>query len=130
MIRPWEMKEARPMRLHDGVVSTTSDVWTMLAASRNGDLPRVKELAESCPALLTCQYDYTTPLHFAVREGHLHLVRYLVERGALDPTYLNHPFRDSLVTMAEDRGQVEIAQFLNQSLHDPKLTREWGDTGK
>ena len=118
------------MELHDGFVSTTTDVWDMLVASRNGDLGRVAELAQRCPALLTCQYDYTTPLHFAVREGHLDLVRYLVHRRALDPTYLTHPFRDSLVTMAEDRGQVEIAQFLRQSLDDPQLTRAWGDTGK
>jgi uncharacterized protein len=32
--------------------------------------------------------------------------------------------------MAEDRGYDEIAQFLKQSLADPKLTRAWGDTGK
>jgi ankyrin repeat protein len=130
MIRPFEMKETRPMELHDGVVSTTTDVWNMLVASRNGDLGRVQELARRCPGLLTCQYDYTTPLHFAVCKGHLELVRYLVEQGALDPTYLTHPFRDSLVTMAEDRGYDEIAQFLKRSLDDPKLTRAWGDTGK
>lgn len=118
------------MELHDGTVSTTTDVWNVLVASRDGDLDRVKELVHSCPALLTCQYDYTTPMHFAVREGHFHLVRYLVQCGALDPTYLTHPFRDSLVTMAEDRGQVEIAELLTQSLGDPKLTRTWGDTGK
>jgi hypothetical protein len=130
MIQPFEMKETRPMELHDGVVSTTTDVWNILAASRDGDLGRVQELAQRCPALLTCQYDYTTPLHFAVCNGHLALVRYLVEQGALDPTYLTHPFRDSLVTMAEDRGYDEIAQFLKRSLDDPKLTRAWGDTGK
>jgi ankyrin repeat protein len=130
MIQPIEMTTTRPMELHDGVVSTTTDVWDMLVASRNGDLGRVQELAQRCPALLACQYDYTTPLHFAVREGHLDLVRYLVQHRALDPTYLTHPFRDSLVTMAEDRGEVEIAQLLRQSLDDPQLTRAWGDTGR
>jgi|GEM_PF-342984 len=129
MIQPVEMKTTRPMALHDGVVSTTTDVWDMLVASRDGDLGRVEALAQRCPALLTCQYDYTTSLHLAVREGHLELVRFLVERRALDPAYLNHPFRDSLVTMAEDRGQVEIAQLLRRSLDDLQLTRAWGDTG-
>jgi hypothetical protein len=89
------MKEARPMELHDGVVSTTTDVWNMLVANRDGDLDRVKELAQKCAALLTRQSDYTTPLHFAVREAHLDLVQHLVQRGALDSTYLTHPFRDS-----------------------------------
>src|SRR5215468_2117248 len=73
MIQPFELKETRPMELHDAVVSTTTDVWNMLTASRDGDLDRAKELAQRCPALIACQYDYTTPLHFAVCNGHLAL---------------------------------------------------------
>jgi len=101
----------------------------MITASRDGNLDRVEELISSCPALRTCQYDYTAPLHLAVREGHLDLVRYLVEQGALDPTYKNHPFLEPLVTLAEDRGSGEIVEFLKQSLVNPELTHEWGDTG-
>ncbi len=130
MIQPFEMKETRPIKLHDGVVATTTDVWNMLTASRDGELDRVKELAHRCPALLTCQYDYTAPLHLAVREGHLDLVRYLVEQGGMDPTYKTHPFLESLVMVADDRGHHEIAELLKQSLDDPKLAREQGDTGK
>jgi ankyrin repeat protein len=130
MIQPVEMTKTLPVELHDGAVSTTTDVWNILTASRDGDLDRVKELAQRCPALITCQYDYTSPLHFAVREGHLDLVHYLVEQGALDPTYKTHPFLDSLVTVAEDRGYDDVVQFLNRSLSDPKLTHDWGDTGK
>src|SRR5215510_14903556 len=100
MIRPVEMTKALRMELHDGGVSTTIDVWKMLTASQDGDFERVKELAQRCPALITCQYDYTSPLHLAVREGHLELVRYLVGRGALDPADKTHPFMDSLVTVA------------------------------
>jgi uncharacterized protein len=128
MIQPFEMKKTRPIKLHDGV-TTTTDVWNMLTASRDGDLARVKELARHCPALLTCQYDYTAPLHLAVREGRLDLVRYLVEQGALDPGYKNHPFLEPLVTIAEDREYAEIVAFLKQSLDDPELIRAWGDTG-
>lgn len=129
MIQPFELTATRPMQLHNGVVSTTTDVWNMLVASRNGDLDRVKELAKCCPALLTCEYDYTAPLHLAVREGHLDLVRYFVRQRALDPTYKNHPFLESLVTLADDRDYVDIMDLLKQSLDNPELTHEWGDTG-
>src|SRR5437870_893907 len=120
MIQPAEMKETRSIKLHDGVVSTTTDVWNMLVASRDGNLPRVKELIQRCPQLLTCEYDYTAPLHIAVREGHLDLVRYFVEQRALDPTYKNHPFLESLVTLAEDRDYTEITALLRQTLDNPK----------
>lgn len=71
------------MELHDGGVSTTTEVWDMLSASFTGDLNRVKALLDRSPGLLTCMYDYTSPLHLAVREGHVDLVASLVERGAL-----------------------------------------------
>jgi hypothetical protein len=41
MIQPVEMTKTFPMELHDGTVSTTTDVWNMLVASRDGDLDRV-----------------------------------------------------------------------------------------
>ena len=125
MIIPLEMKESHPIRLHDGGVSTTTEVWDMLSASFDGDLSRVKVLLDRSPGLLTCQYDYTSPLHLAVREGYLDLVAFLVERGALDPSYRTHPFLDPLLTVAEDRGFEEIKLILQQALN----TREWGDTG-
>jgi ankyrin repeat protein len=125
MIQPLEMKESRPIKLHDGGVSTTTDVWNMLSASFDGDLDRVQALADRSPRLLTCQYDYTSPLHLAVREGHVEVVTFLVERGALDPSYRTHPFLDPLLTVAEERGFTQITRILQQPLE----TREWGDTG-
>ncbi|HEX6730623.1 MAG TPA: ankyrin repeat domain-containing protein, partial [Pyrinomonadaceae bacterium] len=125
MIQPHEMKETAPIKLHDGGVSTTTEVWNMLSASFEGDLDLVKELFDRSPGLLTCQYDYTSPLHLAVREGHAELVTFFVERGALDPSYRTHPFLETLLTVAEDRGFEEIARVLRQA----PATREWGDTG-
>src|SRR5262245_41690015 len=130
MIQPPAMMKRLPMELHDGVVSTTTDVWSTLIAAYHGDLDRLKEQVQGCRALVTCQYDYTSPLHLAVREGHLDTVRYLVALRGLDPTYRTHPFLESLVTVADDRGYYEIASVLKQSLDDPDLARAWGDTGK
>jgi ankyrin repeat protein len=97
MIRPAELKD--------------DDVWAMLCASREGDLDQVKALGARRPELITCEYNYTPPLHFAVREGHLPVVEYLIEHGA-DLAYRTYPFRDSLLEMARDRDHHEVAQFL------------------
>jgi uncharacterized protein len=129
MIQPVEMKKTLPMDLHGGVRATTTEVWEMLGASRDGDLDRVKRICSIRPELATCQYNYTPPLHFAVREGHVPLVRALVERGALDPSYMTYPFKDSLTTMATDRGHEEIATILSDSLANPELVHRKGDTG-
>src|SRR5215216_894076 len=99
MLQPIEMKLKVPMKLSNGVVSTTEKVWDILVASRNGSLESVKELVNECPELIYAQYNYTPPIHFAVREGHLDLVKYLLENGALDARYRTYPFLDDLFTI-------------------------------
>ena len=101
----------------------------MLAAARTGDLERVSQLIEARPELSTCEFNYTPPLHFAVREGHLPVVRLLVARQALNPRYKTYPFGDSLLTMATDRGYDEIAAHLEETLRHPEMTRAWPETG-
>jgi len=99
MLQLLGLTDARPMGLHGGVVATTTDVWNMFSASRCGDFARGGRAQKS---LVSYKFDYTTPLHFDVTHGHFEVVRFLVSQKALDPNYLTHPFRDSLVTMAED----------------------------
>ena len=130
MIQPAEMRRTLPMTLHGGFSSTTTEVWEMLSASRDGDLDRVKELIARRPALATCQFNYTPPLHFAVREGHLPVVRALVAQGAFDPQYQAYPFGDAFLTMAEDRGYDEIAGVLRDAQSRPELSRKWVETGE
>lgn len=125
-----EMQAAHPMELHDGAVATTSDVWEMLTVAKGGDLVAIEKLGAESPALLWCQYDYTTPIQFAVRGGHADVVRYLVENGALEKDDRNHPFLEPIVMLAEDRGHSDIADYLKKSMKDPKLVHSRGDTGK
>ena len=101
MIRPVDLKD--------------DDVWTMFQASWTGDLDQVKGLVSRRRELALCEYNYTPPIHFAVREGHLELVRFLLEQGA-DPTYRTYPFQDTLLMMARDREHHEIAQLLLEIL--------------
>lgn len=128
MIQPIEMRHTLPITLHGGM-STTTEVWEMLRACRDGKLDRASELMSHQPALATCQFNYTPPLHFAVREGHLPLVRALVERGGYDPKYKGYPFGDSLLTMAQDRGYEDVLRALQHAADAPGVSRKWADTG-
>ena len=67
---------------------------------------------------------------FAVREGHLDLVKYLLSNGAHDPAYKTYPFSDNLQTIAEDRGYKEIALLLNEYAADISKDKFKGDNGK
>ena len=129
MIVPVEVQRALRMTLHGGAVSTTTEVWEMLSACRAGDLARAEQLMSRRPELATCQYNYTPPLHFAVRDGHVELVRALGERGAYDPGYKSYPFGDTLLTIARDRGFDEIAGLLESAL-SRGLAHKWVETGE
>lgn len=130
MLKPHELNAHLPVRLSNGVLSTTANVWEILAASREGDLQAVRRLVHGCPELIYAQYNYTPPIHFAVREGHRDLVAYLLDNGAHDPDYRIYPFRESLRTIAQDRGHVEIAAMLNDYAADGTRCKFRGDNGE
>ena len=130
MIQPKELKLELPMEVANGVLSTTTKVWNILVASKNGDLEAVKKMVDESPELIYAQYNYTPPIHFAVREGHTELVKYLLDNGAHDPAYKIYPFLDSLQTIANDRGFTEIERALNNYANDPSLHKYTGDNGK
>ena len=130
MVQPHEMKLNLPMKLSNDVVSTTTKVWNILVASKNGNLEEVKHLVNECPELIFAQYNYTPPIHFAVREGHSHLVKYLLDNGAHDSGYKNYPFNEQLQTIAKDRDQSEIALLLEQYAKDRSKQKYKGDNGE
>jgi ankyrin repeat protein len=116
MIQPGALQGSRPYRLRDGMMVTTEDVWSTFVAAREGDLNRFKALVTRAPALAHVEYNYTPPLHFAVREGHVALTDYLIEQGADFAGYRTYPFGDALLTMAEERGHDELAAMLRGRL--------------
>ena len=115
LIRPVELTATRPYTLPDGSVVTTDDVFRMFVAARAGDLAEVKALITRAPALAVVEYNYTPPIHFAVREGHLPIVQLLIAQGA-DLAYRSYPFQDSLLMMAEDREHAGVAALLREHL--------------
>ena len=130
MIQPEELKSPLPIKLSDNVVSTTSKVWEVLQAAYHGDLVLLKKLEKECPGLMYAQYNYTPPIHFAVREGHIEMVHYLLKQGAYDPGYKIYPFQESLVTMAEDRYYDDIAWLLQDYAKQPSLQKYKGDNSE
>ena len=130
MTQPIEMKLNLPMTIPNGVISSTLKVWEILVASKEGNIARVKELVAETEALVYAQYNYTPPIHFAVREGHSRLVEYLLEKGAHDPNYKIYPFLDSLIILAEDRGLTEIVSLLNHYSADTSRHKYSGDNGE
>src|SRR4030095_1915853 len=130
MIQPPELKSEFQVTLSNKVTSATTKVWNILFASRNGDLDTVKKLVDECPELIYAQYNYTPPIHFAVREGHTDLVRYLLSCGAHDPNYKIYPFQDSLETIAQDRERHHIVTLLKEYGANPALQKYKGDNGE
>ena len=130
MVQPHEMKLNLPMKLSKEVVSTTTKVWNILVASKNGNLEEVKHRVRECPDLIFAQYNYTPPIHFAVREGHIDLVKYLLDNGAHDPGYKIYPFNDPLQTIAQDRNHSEIVLLLEQYAKDKSKQKYKGDNGE
>jgi len=90
----------------------TEDEWRMVEASRIGDSATVSSLLQAYPALSGAQVWYTTPLHFAVGEGHIDVVRLLLEAGA-DPTVTRHTGESPVMT-ARDRGHEDIVRLLEE----------------
>ena len=90
------------------------DVWAMLMAAAEGDLSAVQELAARDEGLLNCEFQYFTPLHFALRENRLSVVEYLLER-TIDPLY---GYGDSPVQLVRDRGYTELGDFLEAWFKD------------
>ncbi len=115
LIRPVELTAGRRWTLADGTEAPTDDVFAMFVAAREGDLAAVQRLVTHRPALATVEYNYTPPIHFAVREGHHDITRFLLDRGA-DPAYRSYPFQESLLTFAEDRGHQHVAALLRTRL--------------
>jgi ankyrin repeat protein len=115
LIRPVELESGRRWKFDGGGEATTDDVFAMFVAARAGELTTVRRLVQNNRALATVEYNYTPPIHFAVREGHTAVTAFLLEHGA-DPAYRSYPFQESLLTYAEERGHYETAELLRGRL--------------
>lgn len=106
MIRPDALKNNEPLLWSAG---TGSDAWDMFCACIAGDLASVKRLVERDRSLVRCQYNYHTPLYFAVRENRLDISGFLLDQGAPPFGIAVH---DSYLEIARDRGLAAMEKLL------------------
>jgi ankyrin repeat protein len=87
--------------------------WDVVTAANSGDIAAMRHLLAADPGRSRKGYFYTPPIHFAVREGHLDVVRILLDAGA-DPEWNGH-YGLSLIEMARERGHEAVAILLEQA---------------
>ena len=123
-IRPVELARGRSVPVRGGGFASADAVWELYLATRRGDIDRVRTLVAQHPAAALFEYNYTPPMHFAVREGHADLVTFFIERGADVAGYKSYPFQDSLVTIADDHEQHEVGRVLRSHIARKFALRE------
>lgn len=134
LVRPYEMRPGQTdWRGH----WSTDDMWDTLIASRAGDLQRVCELLDKDSSLVNADYWYVPPIQFAVREGHLDVVKVLVEAGA-DTSHRSLDGRETLMDFAKDRGHARVVEYLHdinprlfskdQDIHRAIKSKDFGRT--
>src|SRR5213078_1251595 len=87
--------------------------WEVITAANSGDAVAMRRLLAEDPARSRNGYFYTPPIQFAVREGHLEVVKLLLDSGA-DAEWNGH-HGDSLIDMARDRGHEAVARLLEKN---------------
>jgi len=106
MIQPEALKKDEPLFWSPG---KGTDVWAMFCAASTGDLETIKQLLDKDPSLVRSNYEYRTPLSFAVRANQLAVAAYLLEHGA------NFEF-GNMFEMARDRGYTEMEKLLETAI--------------
>jgi len=93
------------------------DAWAMFEACALGNLGKVKALLAKDRRLVNAQYWYQLPIHMAVRAGHAHIVKLLLDRSA-DPGQSRYAYDswDKLLRCARERGYREIESLLQRAM--------------
>lgn len=94
-----------------GAITYKNDCEALLDAIKNNNTKRVKALLESTSPDCICQTsDPRTPLVMAAREGHLEIVRLLVDAGSNVNTYAGGD--ETPLMAAASSGNLSLVHFL------------------
>jgi len=122
LIRPEVLNKAEPLTWSTGL---GTDLWELICAAITGDLDTARRLLTKDPSLVRSSCDYRKAITFAVQENQLEMVAFLLENGA-NPVESGTP--DSLITIASDRGYVEMQRLLETAVTGKKAGLPGGDT--
>jgi RNA polymerase sigma factor (sigma-70 family) len=117
MLQPYSMRT--PAYRYGVEEVNGDDAWALMTACVEGDLERTKALVAKDPRLVNAQYWYQFPIHLAVREGHVEIVKFLLDSGA-EPGQSRYTFSSwqKLLVIAEERGYTEIRAVLVNALRE------------
>ena len=91
----------------------STEAWELFCAAANGDLNTVQQIIRERPDSMHQFVWYQSPLHFAVRENQVDVVRELLNAG-LNPAYSNFNYSSwqTLLPITRDRGFDELHRIL------------------
>ena len=91
----------------------STEAWKLFCAAANGDLNTVQQIIRERPDSMHQFVWYQSPLHFAVRENQVDVVRELLNAG-LNPAYSNFNYSSwqTLLPITRDRGFDELHRIL------------------
>ena len=85
--------------------------------AKQGDLPGIIELMEKGQNPMDRDEHGNTPLHYAARRGHLHVLKYFIDERGFNPTITGDQNR-TLLHNAVMLGHLPIVQYL---LHEKEV---------
>ena len=92
--------------------NASASIAEICKAAGSGDLDRVRSILKQRPEFARRDgIQGYQPIHYAAREGHLHVVRLLLEAGAI-PTRITYRERVSAIDMARHHGHAEVAEAM------------------
>lgn len=89
------------------------DIRAAIAAATSGDVLTLRRLLARDPSIVGGGHDSPQPLPFAVREGHIDAVRFLLGAGA-PPDHIGG-WGDTLIETARDRGFEDIGRLIEDA---------------
>ena len=100
--------------LTERVMSKQQKIRELFTAAKNGDLEKVKQLLEGFPSINVQDGKRNTLLLAAVEAGKLHIVEYLVEKGA--DIYLANNDECNVIHIAAKFGHLDILEYISKHM--------------